>query len=46
LYSKIGSKIILLLYGGNKGSKVKDIKKAKEYLIDYKSRKEKHDKKK
>ena len=40
-YSKIGSKIILLLCGGNKGSQVKDIQKAKDYLIDYKSREEK-----
>ncbi len=45
-YSKIGCKIILLLCGGNKGSQTKDIKKAKEYLIDYKSREKKYDKKK
>ena len=45
-YSKIGSKIILLLIGGDKGSQINDIKKAKEYLIDYKSREEKHDKQK
>ncbi len=46
LLLKNGSKIILLLCVGDKGSQVKDIKKAKEYLIDYKSREEKYDKKK
>lgn len=38
-YSKIGSKIILLLCGGIKKSQTKDIKKAKEYFKDYKTRK-------
>jgi len=37
-YSRIGSKIVLLLCGGDKGSQDKDIDKAKEYLKDYQSR--------
>lgn len=37
-YSQIGKKIILLLFGGTKGSQGQDIKKAKEYLRDYQSR--------
>jgi putative addiction module killer protein len=41
-YSKIGNKVILLLCGGDKGSQVKDIRKAKEYLKDYQSREKKH----
>ena len=44
-YAKIGSKIILLLCGGNKASQVKDIKRAKEYLTDYQSGEEKYAKK-
>ncbi len=44
-YSKVGNKIILLLCGGDKGSQVKDIKKAKEYLRDYRSREKKDGKK-
>lgn len=44
-YSRIGSKVILLLCGGDKGSQVKDINKAKEYLINYQSRENRHDKK-
>ncbi len=38
-YGKIGDQVILLLCGGDKGSQSKDIKKAKEYLKDYQSRK-------
>ena len=45
-YSKIGNKIVLLICGGDKRSQAKDIKKAKEYLVDYKSREGKYDKKK
>ena len=37
-YGKIGNKVILLLCGGDKGSQVRDIAKAKEYLKDYQSR--------
>lgn len=44
-YSKVGSKIILLLSGGEKGSQTKDIGKAKEYLKEYQSREKKHGKK-
>lgn len=44
-YSKMGNKVILLLTGGDKGSQVKDIKKAKEYLRDYHSREKKDGKK-
>lgn len=44
-YSKMGNRVILLLTGGDKGSQVKDVKKAKEYLRDYNSREKKDDKK-
>lgn len=44
-YSKIENKVILLLCGGDKGSQVKDVNKAKEYLKDYHSREKKHGKK-
>ncbi len=37
-YSRVGNKVILLLCGGDKGSQIKDIKKAKEFLQDYKDR--------
>ena len=37
-YSKIGTKIILLLCGGEKGSQKKDIKNAQAFLVDYKAR--------
>jgi putative addiction module killer protein len=37
-YGKIGTTVILLLCGGDKGSQDKDIAKAKEYLQDYQSR--------
>ena len=44
-YAKVENKIILLLCGGDKGSQVKDINKAKEYLKDYQSREKKYVKK-
>ena len=37
-YGKIGSKVILLLCGGDKRSQNRDIAKAKEYLTDYQSK--------
>lgn len=37
-YGKIGSKVVLLLCSGEKGSQSRDIAKAKEYLKDYQSR--------
>lgn len=37
-YGKIGSKVVLLLCGGDKGSQIKDIMKAKDYLKNYLSR--------
>lgn len=44
-YARIESKIILLLCGGHKGSQVRDINKAKEYLKDYQSKEKKYAKK-
>jgi putative addiction module killer protein len=44
-YSKIGTKVILMLCGGDKGLQVRDINKAKEYLREYQSREKKHGKK-
>lgn len=44
-FGKIGSKVILLLYGGDKSSQEKDIVKAKEYLKDFQSREKRHGKK-
>lgn len=44
-YSKIGNKVVLLLCGGDKGSQGRNISKAKEYLKDYQTRREKHAKK-
>ena len=44
-YSKIGSKIVLLLCGGDKSTQRKDINKAKEYLKEYQLREKKHGKK-
>ena len=44
-YGKIGSKVILLLCGGDKRSQNRDIAKAKEYLKDYQSRGLKYGKK-
>ena len=44
-YSKIGLKIILLLFAGTKRAQQKDIDKAKQYLQDYKERGKKHGKK-
>jgi len=40
-YGKVKSRVILLLCGGDKGSQVKDISKAKEYLRDYQTRERK-----
>ena len=37
-YGKIGSQVVLLLCGGDKGSQDRDIAKAKEYLKDYQYR--------
>jgi putative addiction module killer protein len=37
-YGKIGSKVILLLCGGDKGSQDRDIAKAKDYFKEYQSR--------
>ena len=45
-YTKIGDKLILLLCGGDKGSQIKDIKKAKGYLKDLKYKEENYGKKK
>jgi putative addiction module killer protein len=44
-YAKIGNKIVLLLCGGDKGSQIRDINKAKDYLKDYQLRGFKHGKK-
>lgn len=44
-YSKIGNKVILLLSGGLKGSQVRDIDRAKEYLKEYQSKEKKYGKK-
>jgi putative addiction module killer protein len=44
-YANVGNKIILLLSGGDKGSQMKDINKAKEYLEDYHIREKKYGKK-
>lgn len=44
-YSKIGTKVILLLCGGDKRSQTKDIKMAKEYLKEYQAREKKYGKK-
>jgi putative addiction module killer protein len=37
-FGKIGSKCVLLLYGGDKGSQKSDILKAQAYFKDYQSR--------
>ena len=37
-YSKVRNKVVLLFCGGDKGTQARDIKKAKEYLKDYRSR--------
>ncbi|MDN3508129.1 MAG: type II toxin-antitoxin system RelE/ParE family toxin [Simkaniaceae bacterium] len=44
-FSRTGQKIILLLSGGNKSSQTKDIKTAKEYIEEYRSRRGKNGKK-
>ncbi len=36
--SRIGNRIVLLLFGGGKSGQNRDIKKAREYLADYKER--------
>jgi putative addiction module killer protein len=38
-YSQVEGKVVLLVEGGDKKSQKADIKRAKEYLADYKSRK-------
>ena len=43
-YAKVGDKIILLLCGGDKTTQNADIKKAAEYLSDYKRRTKDHEK--
>lgn len=42
-YARVGKKIILLLCGGDKTTQHTDIKKAIEFLSDYKRRVRKHD---
>lgn len=42
-YGRIGDKIILLLCGGDKTTQSGDIKKATEYLSDYKRRTKDHE---
>ena len=37
-FSKIGSRVVLLLCGGDKGTQEKDIGRAKSYLEEYKKR--------
>ena len=37
-YGKLGNRVILLLCGGDKGSQIRDITKAKAYFRDYQSR--------
>jgi putative addiction module killer protein len=44
-YAMIGAKIVIILCAGHKGTQQKDIKKAKEYLEDYKMRGVKYGKK-
>lgn len=44
-YGKIGTKLILLLCGGDKSSQEKDVAKAKEYFKDFQERGKDHDKK-
>ena len=44
-YSRVGTKVLLLLCGGDKGSQTKDIDKAKEYWKEYQSREQSYGKK-
>ena len=44
-YGKIANRVVLLLCGGDKNIQERDITKAKEYLKEYKKRKENHGKK-
>lgn len=37
-FAKDGNQVVLLLVGGNKGTQSKDISKAKEYWLDFKTR--------
>lgn len=37
-FGRVGKKVILLLCGGDKSTQKRDIKKAKKYLAEYKSR--------
>lgn len=43
-YAKVGDQIVLLLCGGDKTTQNADIKKAGEYLSDYKRRTKDHEK--
>lgn len=42
-YARVGNKIILLLCGGDKQTQRSDIKKAADFLSDYKRRMQEHD---
>ncbi len=44
-FGQVGLKIVVLLCGGDKDSQNRDIKKAKEYWIDYRRRKNAKDQK-
>lgn len=37
-YAKVGNRVVLLLLGGDKGSQASDIRKAKQYFVDYQAR--------
>ena len=42
-FAKVGNEIVLLLHGGDKTTQSADIKKAAEFLSDYKRRKKEHE---
>ena len=42
-FAKVGNEIVLLLHGGDKTNQSADIKKAAEFLSDYKRRKKEHE---